>query len=89
MASGAERWSGCRSGEPVPLPYNRPSTPMRKTKHLILWELLLLFSSILVFRSTWILLDQAAWASARTGLFILLGIGFVLTIVALKAIHRE
>ena len=62
---------------------------MRKTKHLILWELLLLFSSILVFRSTWILLDQAAWASARTGLFILLGIGFVLTIVALKAIHRE
>ena len=62
---------------------------MKKTKHLILWELLLLFSSILVFRSTWTLLDQMAWASARTGLLILLGIGFVLTLLALKAINKE
>ena len=62
---------------------------MKKTKHLILWKLLLLFSSILVFRSTWTLLDQMAWASARTGLLILLGIGFVLTLLALKAINKE
>ena len=62
---------------------------MKKPKHLVLWELLLLFSSILVFRSTWTLLDQVAWASARSGLLILLGIGFVLTVLALKAVNKE
>ena len=62
---------------------------MKKTKHLILWELLLLFSSILVFRSTWTLLDQMAWASSRAGLLILLAIGFVLTLLARKAINKE
>lgn len=61
---------------------------MKKTK-LILCELLLLFSSILVFRSVWILLDQMAWASEKTGLLTLLGIGFVLTVLALKAIHKD
>lgn len=62
---------------------------MKITIHLILGELLLLLSSILVFRSVWHLLDQMAWASAKPGLFILLGIGLVLTIFALKAIHKE
>jgi hypothetical protein len=55
---------------------------------LILWELVLLFSSILVFRSVWLLLDQMPWASAKAGLFGLLGIGFVLTVFALKAINK-
>ena len=59
-----------------------------KKSTLILWELLLLFSSILVFRSVWLLLDQMTWASAKTGLLILLGIGSVLTILALKAINK-
>jgi hypothetical protein len=74
---------------PAYLTYNCTTTRMKKAKHLILWELLLLSSSILVFRSTWTLLDQVAWASARTGLLILLGIGFVLTILALKAVNKE
>jgi hypothetical protein len=63
--------------------------PLMKKSKLILCELLLLFSSILVFRSVWLLLDQMAWASAKTGLLILLGIGFVLTVFALKAIHKD
>ena len=62
---------------------------MKKTTPLILCELLLLVSSILVLRSIWHLLDQMAWASAKTGLLILLGIGLVLTIFALKAIHKD
>jgi hypothetical protein len=61
---------------------------LMKKSTLILWELLLLFSSILVFRSVWLLLDKMAWASANAGLLVLLGIGSVLTMLALKAINR-
>lgn len=61
---------------------------MKKSK-LILGELLLLFSSILIFRSVWLLLDQMVWASAKTGLLILFGIGLVLTAFALKAMHKD
>ena len=62
---------------------------MRKSNYLTLWELVLLFASILVFRSVWLLLDQMAWASAKTGLLVLLGVGFVLTVIALKAINKD
>ena len=62
---------------------------MKKSIHLTLWELVLLFASILVFRSVWLLLDQMAWASAKTGLLVLLGAGFVLTVIAVKAINKD
>ena len=62
---------------------------MKKSNHMMMWELVLLFASILVFRSVWLLLDQSAWASAKPGLLILLGIGFVATVVALKAINKD
>lgn len=62
---------------------------MRKSNYLTVWELVLLFASILVFRSVWLLLDQMAWASAKTGLIVLLGVGFVLTVIALRAINKD
>lgn len=62
---------------------------MRKSNYLTVWELVLLFASILVFRSVWTLLDGMAWASSKTGLLVLLGIGFVATVVALKAINKD
>ncbi len=65
------------------------TTHMKKTKPLILGELLLLFSSILIFRSAWLLLDQVAWASSRAGLLTLLILGCVLSIFALKGINKQ
>jgi hypothetical protein len=62
---------------------------MKSVNFLIGWELLLLFASILVFRSVWLLLDQMKWARETTGLLALLLPGIVLCIFALRAIHSD
>jgi len=62
---------------------------MNNRNSLIGWELLLLFSSVLVFRSIWLLLDQMKWALSTTGLYVLLLPGVLLCGVALKAIHSD
>jgi hypothetical protein len=56
---------------------------------MIGWELLLLFASILVFRSAWLLLDEMKWARETTGLLALLFPGVVLCVVALRAIQSD
>jgi hypothetical protein len=60
---------------------------MANRNSLIGWELLLLFASVLVFRSVWLLLDGMNWARETTGLWVLLVPGVVLCLVALRAIH--
>lgn len=62
---------------------------MNKRNSLIGWELLLLFASVLVFRSVWLLLDDLKWARETTGLLTLLLPGVVLCIFALRAIHAD
>ena len=62
---------------------------MKTLNSLIGWELLLLFASILVFRSVWLLLDQMKWARETPGLLALLLPGGVLCIFALRAIHAD
>ncbi|MCG3175863.1 MAG: hypothetical protein MOGMAGMI_00800 [Candidatus Omnitrophica bacterium] len=55
----------------------------------IVWvELILLFASILIFRSVWIFLDTFAWASSGVGLAILLMVGLVASVCALREINR-
>ena len=58
-----------------------------KTKKLIGMEMLLIGASILIFRSVWTLLDSIAWASGRTGLVVLLVVGIVATLFALRSIN--
>lgn len=61
-----------------------PSGDMKK----IIWlELMLIGASILIFRSVWTLLDLIPWAKSRTGLGVLLGVGLVVTVAALKSIE--
>jgi hypothetical protein len=62
---------------------------MKNRNSLIGWELVLLFASILVFRSVWLLLDQMKWAREAPGLFALLLPGIVLCFCALRAIHSD
>jgi hypothetical protein len=62
---------------------------MKNRNSLIGWELLLLFASVLVFRSVWLLLDEMNWARGTNGLLALLFPGVVLCIVALRAIHSD
>ena len=68
---------------------NTNRATMKNRNSLIRSELLLLFASVLVFRSVWLLLDEMKWARETTGLLALLLPGVVLCIFALRAIHSD
>jgi len=56
-------------------------------KKIIWMEMLLIGASILIFRSVWTFLDSIAWASGRVGLAVLLVVGIVAAVVALRSIE--
>ena len=56
-------------------------------KRIIWMEMLLIGASILVFRSVWTLLDKMAWASGQVGLVVLLIVGVLAAVVALRSIE--
>ena len=56
-------------------------------KKIIWMEMALIGASILIFRSVWNLLDKIAWASGEVGLVVLLVVGIVATVVALRSIE--
>jgi len=56
-------------------------------KKIVLMEMVLIGASILVFRSVWTFLDSNAWASGRVGLAVLLVMGIVAAVVALRSIE--
>ena len=49
--------------------------------------MLLIGASILIFRSVWAFLDSIAWASSGVGLAVLLIVGVVAALVALRSIE--
>jgi hypothetical protein len=51
--------------------------------------MLLLFASVLVFRSAWTLLDQWGWAVSTGGLVALLVVGGGLCFTAFRAINKS
>ena len=61
--------------------------PSRRMKRIIWLELVLIGASIPIFRSVWTLLDSIPWANTRTGLVVLLGVGIVATVAALRGIE--
>jgi hypothetical protein len=56
-------------------------------KKIIWMEMLLIGASILIFRSVWTFLDSIAWASGGVGLAVLLIVGIVAAVVALRSIE--
>ncbi len=58
-------------------------------KKIIWMEMLLIGASILIFRSVWTLLDSIAWASGGVGLTVLLIVGVVAAVVALRSIEAR
>ena len=56
-------------------------------KKIIWMEMLLIGASILIFRSVWTLLDKIAWASGQVGLVVLLIVGGLAAVVALRNIE--
>jgi uncharacterized membrane protein YoaT (DUF817 family) len=57
-----------------------------KLATLIVGEFVLLFASVLVFRSAWLLLDEYL---GNSNLWLLLGIGGVTTVVGLVIVNYE
>jgi len=60
-----------------------------RIKKIIWMEMLLLGSSILIFRSVWTFLDAFRWAREGTGLMFLLVGGIAAAIFALMSIHAS
>jgi F0F1-type ATP synthase assembly protein I len=58
-----------------------------KMKKIIWMEMALIGASILIFRSVWTFLDSIAWASGRVGLAVLLLVGIVAAVLALRSIE--
>ncbi|MEN9776759.1 MAG: hypothetical protein RJB04_514 [Verrucomicrobiota bacterium] len=56
-------------------------------KKIIWLEMVLIGASILIFRSVWTLLDLIPWAKSPSGLAVLLGVGIVVTVAALRGIE--
>lgn len=56
-------------------------------KKIIWMEMVLIGASILIFRSVWIFLDSIAWASGGVGLAVLLIVGIVAALLALRSIE--
>lgn len=57
-------------------------------KRIIWMELLLIGASILIFRSVWAFLDAITWASGGVGLAVLLVVGLVVAVFALRGLER-
>jgi hypothetical protein len=57
-----------------------------KLATLTVGEFVLLFASVLIFRSAWLLLDEYL---GNSNLWLLLGIGVVLTVVGLVVVNYE
>ena len=60
---------------------------MRKLK-IVVWEFLLLFASILVFRSVWTFLDRIPAMQSEIGLLSLLFLGLLVALVAVFMINK-
>lgn len=56
---------------------------------IVLWEFLLIFASILVFRSIWMLLDRIPEMKSEAGLWASLILGAVIAFIAILTINRS
>jgi len=55
---------------------------------IVFWEFLLLFASVLVFRSIWMLLDRIPEMKNEFGLWALLILGTMVALIAILMINR-
>lgn len=55
---------------------------------IVLWEFLLIFASVLVFRSIWLLLDRIPEMKSDFGLWASLILGAVVALIALLMMNK-
>ncbi len=60
-----------------------------KNKMLVLWEMVLIIASVLIFRSLWLLLDQIPIMNETRMLWLTLFLGGIITALALNWIAKQ
>jgi hypothetical protein len=55
---------------------------------ILLYELLLIFASVFIFRSLWMIYDKIEWLNTESGIVISLIIGIAITIIALVQLNK-
>ncbi len=61
----------------------------RKNKKLLLSEIMLLISSVFIFRSLWTLLDRLDFMYSFWGLWISLVLGIIFSVISLRYIIKN
>ncbi|KAF0126106.1 MAG: hypothetical protein FD189_1486 [Elusimicrobia bacterium] len=58
-------------------------------KKLVMWEILLILASVLMFRSFWVFLDGFDWMNSTAGLLVSFAAGMLLAGRALAGINSR
>lgn len=67
---------------------------MKKTKEdagkikLIVWELIFIFSTVFIFRSTWTLLDKLVFMNSLSGLWSTLLLGITIAFASIHMVYK-
>jgi hypothetical protein len=61
---------------------------MKPREHVI-WEIILVLASVMVFRSLWMLMDRVAWMSGTGALIIMVLAGLVLAVAAIYKLTHD
>jgi hypothetical protein len=54
---------------------------------IILYEFLLIFTSVLIFRSLWMMLDRVSWMNQDSGIIGSFIVGVIITVISLVKLN--
>jgi hypothetical protein len=55
---------------------------------IIIYELLLVFASVLIFRSLWMIIDRISWMNQDYGIYGSLIVGIIITVISLMRLNN-
>lgn len=59
-----------------------------KLYKILLYELMLIFASVFIFRSLWMIYDQITWMNQEAGIIVSLIAGVIMTLIALVKLNK-
>jgi hypothetical protein len=55
---------------------------------IIIYEFLLVFSSVLIFRSLWMIFDRISWMNQDSGIMGFLIVGIIITLISIMRLNK-
>jgi hypothetical protein len=59
-----------------------------KLSKILLYELMLIFASVFIFGSLWMIYDKVAWMNSTEGIILSLVVGVGVTLIALVKLNK-